>query len=63
MITKGGQRWTVGERVNVGFLRDLRVVAAVPTPGDWAPDAYELVDDRNGRTYRFVPHKGIERTN
>jgi len=60
MITNSKQTWQVGATVKVGFLT-LQVLEAVPTPGDWAPDAYRLVDARNGRTYRFVPHKGIER--
>jgi hypothetical protein len=56
------QEWQVGEMVNVGFLKNLMVVSKEPTPGDCMPDAYHLVA-RNGATYRFVPHNGIERTN
>lgn len=69
------QDWTIGQTVSVGFLRDLEVVEKVPTPGDYAPDAYVLrkftrTAVGNGRGlsitpdytyYRFVPHKGIER--
>lgn len=55
------QRWQEGDTVQVGFLRDLRVVKMIPTPGDYAPDAYVLCHPKTGRFYRFVPHKGIER--
>lgn len=62
-IRNGNQRWAVGETVRVGFLTNLRVTAVIPTPGDYAPDAYLLRHDGTGREYRFVPHRGIERTN
>lgn len=63
------QEWTIGATVNVGFLKGLEVIEKVPTPGDHAPDAYVLFKDltplgsarQEGRFYRFVPHKGIER--
>jgi len=54
------QTWEIGEVVKVGFLTGLKVLAKVPTPGDYAPDAYVL-GHATGRIYRFVPHKGIER--
>ncbi len=43
MITKSkaGNTWEVGEMVKVGFLT-LKVLAKVPTPGDYMPDAYAL---------------------
>lgn len=56
-ITKTQQRWTAGEIVKVGFMAGLTVVAAVPTPGDAAPDAYVL--SRNNQFYSFVPHHGL----
>lgn len=59
MITQSNQSWNVGKDVNVGFMRGLRVIAKVPTPGDYAPDEYIL--SRAGRFYSFVPHKGITR--
>ena len=61
MITKTKQNWQVGETVKVGFLTGLEVVKAIPTPGDYAPDAYVLWQPSKDRFYRFVPHKGIER--
>ena len=41
MISNSKQDWSVGSQVKVGFMK-LTVVAAKPTPGDWAPDAYIL---------------------
>lgn len=60
MIIKSKQRWEVGETVKVGFM-SLRVCAKVPTPGDYAPDAYALTNASGDRFYRFVPHNGCER--
>jgi hypothetical protein len=55
------QTWQVGDAVNVGFLKGLEVVKKIPTPGDYAPDAYALWQPGTDRFYRFVPHKGIAR--
>ena len=52
------QDWTAGQTVKVGFM-SLRVIAKVPTPGDYMPDAYAL--ESNGKFYRFVPHNGLSR--
>jgi hypothetical protein len=60
MITKSKQEWVVGQRVNVGFMKNLLVLAATATPGDFRPDTYDLLDERNGRCYTFTPHYGIE---
>lgn len=59
MIRNSKQIWEIGATVKVGFLSGLRVVAKVPTPGDYAPDAYVLI--RGATTYWFVPHKGLSR--
>ena len=56
MITNSKQVWEVGSVVKVGFLK-LVVLGKIPTPGDYAPDAYAL--QRNGQFYRFVPHNGL----
>lgn len=61
MIRNSKQAWEVGQTVKVGFLTGLTVIAKVPTPGDYAPDAYALEHVASGRFYRFVPHNGIER--
>lgn len=60
MITNSKQVWQVGETVKVGFM-SLRVLAAVPTPGNWLPDQYALTNADGSRFYRFVPHHGCER--
>lgn len=59
MITRSKQDWTQGSKVKVGFLT-LEVVACIPTPGDYAPDAYRLWNPTNGKKYTFVPHNGLE---
>jgi hypothetical protein len=59
MIRTTTQNWTAGQTVKVGFLAGLLVVAAIPTPGDSAPDAYVL--SRNEQLYSFVPHKGLSK--
>jgi hypothetical protein len=60
MIRNSNQAWEVGETVKVGFLT-LRVMAKEPTPGDYMPDAYILINKDGSRKYRFVPHNGLER--
>lgn len=60
MITRTKQDWTIGSTVKVGFL-SLIVKAAVATPGDFAPDAYILVNKAGTQLYKFVPHNGIEK--
>ena len=55
------QNWQVGEAVSVGFVTGLEVVRKIPTPGDFAPDAYVLWQPKTGRFYRFVPHNGLQR--
>ncbi len=60
MITKSKQDWTAGATVKVGFLT-LTVIAAVATPGDFAPDAYILSNKAGTQLYKFVPHNGVEK--
>ena len=55
------QHWAIGDAVRVGFIAGLTVIAKVPTPGDYAPDAWVLQQRGTGRIYRFVPHHGLER--
>lgn len=59
MIKKTTQAWEVGHQVKVGFLSGLTVIAAVATPGDFAPDAYVLL--RGEQFYSFIPHNGISK--
>lgn len=60
MIQNSKQAWEVGEWVKVGFLQ-LRVTGKEATPGDYMPDAYLLTDKTGTKTYRFVPHNGLQR--
>lgn len=60
MISNSKQVWEVGQAVKVGFMK-LIVLAKVPTPGDFAPDAYALSAVGGGKFYRFVPHSGLNR--
>lgn len=53
-VRKLRQDWTIGEMVNVGFLKNLMVVGGNTAIG------FDLVA-RNGSKYRFTPHLGIER--
>jgi len=59
MITKTKQDWSIGQVVKVGFMT-LTVHSIIPTPGDYAPDAYILVSTK-GAVYEFVPHNGLNR--
>lgn len=52
------QDWSAGAAVKVGFLT-LTVIAKVPTPGDFKPDAYVLASATKGTFYKFVPHNGL----
>lgn len=60
MVKNSKQKWEVGATVKVGFLT-LIVKAAIPTPGDHAPDAYLLANQAGTQLYRFVPHHGLEK--
>ena len=60
MIRNSSQTWEVGSAVKVGFLT-LTIKAKVATPGDYAPDAYILVNAPGTQLYRFVPHRGVEK--
>ena len=61
MITKTKQNWTVGQLVNVGFLKGLTVIS-VRAEFDGLPDIYTL-EGKEGRLYEFIPHNGISRIN
>ena len=60
MISNSKQAWEVGETVKVGWMT-LTVLEKIPTPGDYRPDKYHLVDLRNGNEYEFTPHRGIKK--
>ena len=57
-IVNSKQDWTTGSIVRIGFMT-LTVIALIPTPGDYAPDAYILT--ANNKFYKFVPHHGLTR--
>lgn len=54
------QDWSAGAAVKVGFLA-LTVIAKIPTPGDFKPDAYVLASATKGTFYEFVPHNGLNK--
>lgn len=58
MIKRSEQNWTTGQTVKVGFM-SLVVVQAIPTPGDFLPDAYLLTNHASTKLYKFVPHNGL----
>lgn len=62
MVKNSKQSWEIGQKVNVGFLKNLTVIEKIPTPGDFAPDAYVLQSNK-GVKYEFVPHKGLYKIN
>lgn len=58
MIKNTKQDWSVGSVVKVGFLQ-LKVVGAIPTPGDFLPDEYILRNLSGSKHYSFIPHNGL----
>lgn len=59
-IMHKNRSWEVGDTVNIGFMKGLTILEKVPTPGDYAADAYILIS-KTGVKYRFVPHQGLTR--
>ena len=55
----GRQNWTPGNIVKIGFLK-LKVLAVIPTPGDYKPDQY-ILESPTGKLYTFTPHHGLKR--
>ena len=55
------QSWQVGDRVNVGFMKNL-LVTKIDSIVDGLPDIYSL-ESNTGKLYQFTPHNGIERIN
>jgi hypothetical protein len=60
MITNTKQRWQMGERVKVGFLR-LVVIGNIGSQIKGFPESYRLVNPNTGRTYQFTPYNGLEK--
>ena len=61
-ITNSKQSWHIGDRVNVGFMKNL-LVTQIAAILDGLPDIYTLENTNNGKLYQFTPHNGIERIN
>ena len=55
------QSWQVGDRVNVGFMKNL-LVTKIDSIVDGLPAIYTL-ESNTGKLYQFTPHNGIERIN
>jgi hypothetical protein len=60
MITNTKQNWEIGNIVKIGFMQ-LKVLKAIPTPGDWLPDQYLMINVKGDTYYIFVPHNGLQR--
>ena len=60
-ITNTRQHWKIGSRVNVGFMRNLKVIR-VDAIFDGLPDIYTL-ESAKGTRYEFTPHNGLVRIN
>ena len=61
MVTRSKQTWDVGSTVKVGFLT-LRITG-IESIVDNLPDIYSLESLDSKRTYEFIPHNGLSRTN
>lgn len=53
------KNWDVGASVNIGFMKNLTVVA-VRSEKDGMPDIYTLQNSKGVR-YEFIPHYGIHK--
>ena len=60
-ITNSKQNWEIGDRVNVGFMKNL-LVTKIDSIVDGLPDIYTL-ESNTGNLYQFTPHNGIARIN
>lgn len=56
MIKNSTQNWSIGQTVNVGFLKGFLVVA-IHDVKDGMPDIYTLI--RAKKVYEFIPHNGL----
>ena len=61
-IINSKQNWQIGDRVNVGFMKNL-LVTKIEAIYDGLPDIYTLENTNNGNLYEFTPHNGIARVN
>ena len=58
-ITNTRQNWQVGALVNVGFMKNLKIIK-VDAIFDGLPDIYTL-ESTTGKLYEFTPHNGLVR--
>ena len=49
--------WTVGSLVNVGFMKNLKVIS-VESLEYGMPNVY-LLESQSGKKYEFIPHNGL----
>lgn len=54
------QSWEINDLVKVGFLQ-LQVISLIPTPGDYLPDKYWLINPKSNKQYTFTPYNGLEK--
>lgn len=54
------QSWQPGNVVKVGFM-SLKILNVIPTPGDYRPDVYHMINPRTMQEYFFTPHYGLEK--
>ena len=59
-ITNTRQNWHIGALVNVGFMRNLKVIRVDVTRWNSLPDTYTL-ESAKGIRYEFTPHNGLVR--
>ena len=60
-ITNSKQNWEIGDRVNVGFMKNL-LVTKIDSIVDGLPDIYTL-ESNTCKLYQFTTHNGIARIN
>lgn len=57
MITRSKQNWKIGEKVRIGFMKDMEVISFKAIK-DMLPDIYTLKSP-SGKMYEFIPHNGL----
>jgi len=57
MITNTKQSWKIGDKVSVGFMKNLTVIDIKPVY-DYLPDIY-ILESIKGIKYQFIPHNGL----
>jgi len=59
-FSQAKQNWDVGNTVKVGWM-ELEIKAKIPTPGDYMPDKYLLLNCKTEVPYTFTPYYGLEK--